>query len=238
MNRKSASTLFSLFFLPTLALAEARSGTPVYQGDEQDAMTAINDLSNKAMPRNGGDKLFYRDTKNNRVGVGTVSPSVTLDVAGFIGGAYPMIQVRDHETQGTAGGTLTSGSWQTRTLNTVTTNTISGASLSSNRITLPSGTYYATFSAPGFMVDRHQVRISSITGAAVQILGQNAYADAANSVQSNSQGDGVFTVPASSSTQIELQHRCSTTRAGNGLGVEVNVSTEVYGIVNIWQIRQ
>ena len=238
MNLKSASTLFSLFFLPALALAEARSGIPVYQGDEKDAMSSVNDLSNKAMPRNGGDKLFYRDTKNNRVGVGTVSPSVTLDVAGFIGGAYPMIQVRDHETQNTAGGTFTSGAWQTRTLNTVTTNTISGASLSSNRITLPSGTYYATFSAPAFMVDRHQVRISSISGAAVQILGQNAYADAANSVQSNSQGDGVFTIPASSSTQIELQHRCSTTRAANGLGVEVNVSTEVYGIVNIWQIRQ
>lgn len=174
---------------------------------------------------------------SNTVSVSTISATYSLTGAVLLA-PYPYMQVRDHQTQNTADGTFTSGSWQTRTLNTVTTNTINGASLSSNKVTLPTGTYYASFYAPAFMVDRHQVRISSVTGAAVQILGQNAYADAANVAQTVAQGEGVFSVPASSSTQIELQHRCSTTRAANGFGVEVNVSTEVYAVLNIWQIKQ
>ena len=51
-----------------------------------------------------------------------------------------LLHVRDEKSNGTAGGGFTSGSFQTRTLNTVMTNEISGASLASNQITLPSGT--------------------------------------------------------------------------------------------------
>lgn len=235
MNRKSASTLFSLFFLPTLALAEARSGTPVYQGDEQDAMTAINDLSNKAMPRNGGDKLFYRDTKNNRVGVGTVSPSVTLDVAGFIGGAYPMMIVRDEEPSGTGAGGFTSGAYRTRVLNTVSTNTISGASLSSNQITLPPGTYYVSFSAPAWKVNGHQTKFVSVSGGTISIFGETAYTSNADYPMTRSRGSGVFTIESTS--VAELQHKCFTTNATNGLGIQISGDVEVYAVVEIWKIR-
>jgi hypothetical protein len=53
-----------------------------------------------------------------------------------------LLHVRDEKSNGTAGGGSTSGSYETRTLNTVMTNEVSGASLTSNQIILPSGTYF------------------------------------------------------------------------------------------------
>ena len=55
---------------------------------------------------------------------------------------------QDQKSSNTDGGTLTGGSFITRVFNTVVTNSISGASLSSNQITLPSGTYYVWGRAP------------------------------------------------------------------------------------------
>jgi hypothetical protein len=57
-----------------------------------------------------------------------------------------LLHVRDEKTLAD-GGTSTS-SYTKRDLNTVVTNEIAGASLSSNQITLPSGTYYINASAP------------------------------------------------------------------------------------------
>src|SRR5690242_14620433 len=48
-----------------------------------------------------------------------------------------------------AGGTFTSGAWRTRTLNEELRNTL-GASLASNQITLPAGSYYAEWWAVGY----------------------------------------------------------------------------------------
>jgi hypothetical protein len=39
-----------------------------------------------AMPKIGGDSLFFRDIRNNRIGIGTQTPEAKLDVDGNI---YP-----------------------------------------------------------------------------------------------------------------------------------------------------
>ncbi len=59
-----------------------------------------------------------------------------------------LFHVRDEKASGSHGGTSVAGSFQTRVLNTSLTNEISGASLSSNQITLPSGTYYINARMP------------------------------------------------------------------------------------------
>lgn len=51
---------------------------------------------------------------------------------------------QDRKSDGTAGGQATTGAWTTATLNTEVYNTITGASLSSNKVTLPAGTYLAS----------------------------------------------------------------------------------------------
>ena len=63
----------------------------------------------------------------------TTVPAVLIDV--------PYIKLSDVKSAGTAGGTFTSGSWQTRTLNTEDSDTGGNCSLSSNQFTLDAGTY-------------------------------------------------------------------------------------------------
>lgn len=49
--------------------------------------------------------------------------------------------VREQHTSGTTGGALTESNWTTYAINTTQYNNISGASVASNQITLPAGTY-------------------------------------------------------------------------------------------------
>jgi hypothetical protein len=62
---------------------------------------------------------------------------------GPLNGNLPVVHVRNVLTSGSANseGALTAGAWNTRNLGTVVTNTLTGASLGANQITLPAGTY-------------------------------------------------------------------------------------------------
>lgn len=84
--------------------------------------------------------------------------------------------VVDEKAAGTDGGNSTSGSWMTRTLNTVKFNTISGASLSRNQVTLPAGTYKITASAPVYQALQHIIRVYNVTDSATAISGLSDYA--------------------------------------------------------------
>ncbi|MBK9322713.1 MAG: hypothetical protein IPM97_07165 [Bdellovibrionaceae bacterium] len=119
---------------------------------------------------------------SNNVGIGTTTPGQKLTVAGTIESTSGGIKLPDATTlkstgellivdekpANTAGGTFTSGSWQTRTLNTTRFNTIPGASLASNQITLPAGTYYVRAVAPTGepSVWEHKAILYNVTGSA------------------------------------------------------------------------
>jgi hypothetical protein len=53
-------------------------------------------------------------------------------------------------------------------------NTISGASLSSNVVTLPAGTFKLVARAPGYKCDRHRIALYDVTGSAYVFQGANA----------------------------------------------------------------
>lgn len=53
----------------------------------------------------------------------------------------PYLHIIDQKASGTAGATLTNATWNTREANTTVSNSITGASLSSNQYVLPAGTY-------------------------------------------------------------------------------------------------
>ena len=146
-----------------------------------------------------------------------------------------LLHVRDEKANNTAGGGFTSGAWQTRTLNTVMTNEISGASLSSNQITLSSGTYYIHASAPAYAVDGHKIKLRNITDSSDTIIGTSENTAAVNGVTPHSFVIGRFTITAQK--VFELQHRCQTTVATEGFGVKSNFSVvEVYADVQIWKV--
>jgi hypothetical protein len=139
-----------------------------------------------------------------------------------------------NETQAnnTQGGTFTSGSYVKRTLNTTVVNTITSCTLTSSVISLPAGTYkvFATAGAAG--VGRHKCRLRNTTDSATIALGQNSIADTGAVSQTLSVLETEFTLAATK--DLELQHRCQTTRSTDGLGAASNFSDdEIYSIIEI-----
>ena len=144
-----------------------------------------------------------------------------------------LLHVRDEKANDTNGGTFTSGAWRTRELNTIKTNEITGASLSSNQITLPSGTYYIKALIPAFNVSRHQAVLYNTTDSSFDLIGTSEFVSG-GSGSSKSFINGRFTISAQKT--FELQHQCETTDAGDGFGVKSTFGQVcVYAEVQIWR---
>jgi len=146
------------------------------------------------------------------------------------------LHVYDEKSTGTDGGTATSGSWETRTLNTVGTNEITGASLGSNQITLPAGTYEIHAFAPAYRCGVNKAKLYNTTATADIIIGTSARShtagDYTNSVSIIS---GRFTLSVQS--VLEIRHQVATTRATDGYGNAAGFSTvERYTDVRIWRV--
>lgn len=144
------------------------------------------------------------------------------------------LHIQDQKASGNAGGTFTSGSWQTRTLNTEVTDEI-GSTLSSNQFTLPAGTYYIEALLSAYQVANHKAKLYNATDTADVIIGTNGHTSSSNNVISWSHVNGRFTIAAQKT--FELQHRCQTSKATDGYGLANSFSVvEIYADVKIWQI--
>jgi len=156
--------------------------------------------------------------------------------SGALGGAPQVMVVQDQKPDGTAGGTNVVG-LQTRTLNTVQYNSITGASLSSNTVTLPAGTYRIHANVPGFAVNWHQARLYDVTGSAVLITGTGKYSDSTAINDNDSVIDGVITL--SGTTQIRVEHNMGVVKTTQGLGPHTSPSwgIEVYTTMTIEKLQ-
>jgi len=145
--------------------------------------------------------------------------------------------VQDQKASGTACGAFTAGAWRTRVLNTVVENSITGASLSSNQITLPAGTYRVIASAPAQKTDWHKIKLYNITDSTDDIIGINAYGAAgAENVQTDAKIINALVTIAGTKV-FEIQHRCLTTKTINGFGVATSFGViEIYTAVFIEKI--
>ena len=144
-----------------------------------------------------------------------------------------ILHVRDEKTAGTSAGTSLTGD-NIRVLNTVARNTISGASLGSNQITLPLGTYTVNASAPALQSGYHKLRLVNVTDSTNVLIGQSCYSAAASVVQTTSTILGVFTLAATK--VLNLTHYIAGGSAPNGLGGGTGILTEVYAEVFITKI--
>lgn len=142
--------------------------------------------------------------------------------------------IKDVKSSGTAGGTFTSGSYQTRTLNTLEGDQ-SFVSLSSNQFTLQPGTYQIEASAPAFAVSQHKAKLRNITDSTDTIVGTAEYANTVSGHSICSLVAGTFSI---TSTKIfEIQHRAAATRATNGFGEGSSFGdSEVYTVVKIEKV--
>jgi hypothetical protein len=145
--------------------------------------------------------------------------------------------VQGNTGNGASEGGITLNTWTTRKLNNSSTNgcfiDIPNASLSSNQLTLPSGTYYIDISAPGHGVGSFAIRLQGITGTSVTLNGTTEYS-------SSSGGTGAFTqtrstikgkIVLATSTVLEVQMYCTATNSSDGLGHAASL-----GLDNIYTI--
>jgi len=162
----------------------------------------------------------------------TINLGSGVTASGFGIFGTQLLHIRDEKSSGTSGGSSSSGSWQTRTLNTIKTNEITSASLSSNQITIPSGTYYIMAKANHFDGDRHKIKLRNITDSSDEIIGSSEYAEDTYNGTTNSYLNGRFTIGGTKS--FELQHRCEV--AGS-FGVASSFGViEVFADVQIWKV--
>lgn len=158
-----------------------------------------------------------------------------VKIAGVNGAPVDYICIRDQKASTTEGGGFTSGAWQTRTLNTEVSDTGGHASISSNQITLAAGTYECRISCPALLCADHQARLYNITDTATVLVGTCEQAPTGSTASSRSIIAGRFTL--ASSKALEVQHRCSTTRATDGFGGATGFGeVEVYTVAEFWKV--
>lgn len=135
------------------------------------------------------------------------------DIGG--GGSTTELIIKDVKSSGTNGQLISSGSYQTRTLNTSSGDTSFLVSLSSSQFVLDAGDYFIDASVPGYQINNHKAKLRNVTAGSDLIIGQSASSNSGDMTSSVSRIVGEFTVAASQS--LEIQHRC-TQSSGRGGG--------------------
>ncbi|WP_051182938.1 hypothetical protein [Desulfocurvibacter africanus] len=144
----------------------------------------------------------------------------------------PLLHVRDEKPSGTGGGTVTAGAWRTRDLNAIKHAGIAGASLVSNKVTLPAGEYYIEASAPSYEGNSFRIRIRNITDNVTELIGSSEFAGGVDQCRSFLGGR----MSVSGQKQFELQQYNSTAGTASG-GVPVNMGeVEVFSEMKVWRI--
>lgn len=192
-----------------------------------------------------GDVLYYNGTAWVRLGAGTSGQFLKTNGAG----ANPawatlsdsfgsqLLHVRDEKANNTGAGGV-STSWFKRTLNTIMTNEISGASLSSSVITLPSGTYYIQSQVPTSVGQKFKARLRNTSDSTDTLISSTGLCDGVSLYTDISFVfiSGRFTIAAQKN--FEIQMITQSNDAGSGAaGTPANLGVvEVYTDVQLWKV--
>lgn len=199
--------------------------------------TAIGLLAPKANPTFTGtiEADQIHTTGNANLAGGTTLPPGDISLADLANPAKAfeaqLCHIRDQATSGTGSqGALTDSVWNTRRLSSAITNEIS-ASLASNQVTLPAGTYRVSVWATFFTSINNQngqsdviqstLRLRNVTDGTTLVIGPSSYVrlrkDNAGSVFRDDQVlvklRGTF--PIAASKAIELQHYSTASGGGS-----------------------
>lgn len=154
-----------------------------------------------------------------------------------------LFHIRDQVSSGTGGQTFTTNTWNTRRLQTSVTNEIGSASLASNQIILPAGTYFIEAKAiwnngSSFGV-KGQLRLRNITDATTTLTGQShnfTYSGSGITVGLNmlQSLQGRFTIAGSKT--FELQQWAGSASNMTGGSATSSGENETYADVLIWKV--
>jgi len=146
-----------------------------------------------------------------------------------------VFHIQDNKASGTEGGACSATTWNIRTLNTVITNEITGASLDGGyqKFTLPAGTYELEISAPAYLTGRHKLRLFNVTDNSVFCYGTSEYS--LNTASADSTKAFLKRkITLVSTTEFRVDHYTEVSKTVNGMGVRTSDgSTETYTTVYI-----
>jgi hypothetical protein len=149
--------------------------------------------------------------------------------------ASQLIHVQDQKASGTSAGDSVVG-YQFRDLNTIVTNEITGASLSSNAITLPAGTYYIEASTPAYRLNQSRISLYNNTTSNTILLGKSGYANNTYNGYIVTDVKGRFTLGSTTALKIR-QYVITDGGQSSDLGVNIaDGSINIYTEVLIWRI--
>jgi hypothetical protein len=228
ISQRVTKAIFDAFQLPAIHTVpvENADDTPISSGYLWDHIDESGDPHPQYLMASGIDTTPQEGADSNPIS------------SGYIYSVTPRyIQVRDQKSLNIDGGSAPAGSWTVRTLNTIVgTPTIDGASLASNKITLPAGTYRVRVSAPAMRVGGHQCRLYDVTAGAVLRGGTSEFADTGDDgSMTRSTINSIFTI--SEESEIRVEHICKNSKSTEGFGRASGVgSVEIYTEVFITKV--
>ena len=157
----------------------------------------------------------------------TGSGATTFDWAS----GAPVAVLQDEKSSGTNGGSSTTGSWQTRDLNTEVRDDGGVISITSNEFT-PTADGWVEWSCPFYRTDLTLTRLYNVTDGTVVEYGTSIYA------RDNADGDLVVSVgggAVEASKDYRIEYRCTEAQTSDGLGRATSFGTEVYTRVLFWR---
>ena len=143
--------------------------------------------------------------------------------------------IADQKATDTPGGSSSTGTFNTRDLNTELADPDGIVTISSNQFTLQAGSYLIRASAPAYKAARHQILINNVTDSAVAAVGQPEYCGGGESVGNRAFAAGRVTITGAKA--FDIRHRVGYAEATYGLGVEANYDLQpnIYTIVEIFK---
>lgn len=163
--------------------------------------------------------------------------AISTMIAGSVTDTFKnnFLHVREEQASGTNGTVATLNTYTNMVLNTVKTNTISGASLSGNQVTLPAGTYHIEGIVPyverSAAQGRAKCKIRNVTDSTDIIIGHSS----ASFYDGNGQWSfvsGRFTLAASKT--ISLMARLNAADKWGEACTHGDI--EVYSDLKIWKV--
>ena len=146
------------------------------------------------------------------------------------------VKASETETSGTNGQTSLSGTatWITVVLNTKDSDPASIATLNSNQITLPAGTYICDIYTPIYRTTAAQTRLQNITASSTLLIGTSDESpNTTNQATVKSVIKGEFTLGVSSAIAIQV-NVSNTTNAQ--IGYPSSIGTEVYTVATFQKV--
>jgi hypothetical protein len=152
-------------------------------------------------------------------------------LASGVGGMYASVAIlADQKSASTQGGSITSGAWRTRDLNTEVSDVDGIVSISSNQFTLQAGTYTIDWACMAMETNNTCTRLYNTTDTSEAGKGFSYYTSSADVVAAPHGGSCVTTIAGAKVFEVQMQ---GNTRATYGMGHRIDFTTNTYCIVKI-----